>query len=268
MALTAKSMPYNTPSARSRPRSIGSRRRTRSVTAVLAKQPRRTRSRAWRKIGADSIACIVVEPIQGEGGFIVPAEDSCRRCRRGAGTAVVFVADEIQTGMVGRDAGSPPSTRASSLTSSRLRKAWPEGCRCQRSRTGRAHGCRARGWPRRNVRRQPCACAAALGARTIEEDGLLERATMLGERMRDRLQALQADNPVIGDVRGRGAMQRSSWYARNDGPSSRRRNSDRQALPRRRRRRPHVRHVRQRAPLPTATRDAGASARGRLRCGC
>ena len=54
----------------------------------------------------------------------------------------------------------------------------------------------------------PVACAAALGAlRTIEEDGLLDRATMLGERMRDRLQALQADNPVIGDVRGRGAMQ-------------------------------------------------------------
>jgi 4-aminobutyrate aminotransferase/(S)-3-amino-2-methylpropionate transaminase len=54
----------------------------------------------------------------------------------------------------------------------------------------------------------PVACAAALGAiRTIEEEGLVERAHSIGEQMAPRLRALQASHPVIGDVRGRGAMQ-------------------------------------------------------------
>ena len=53
----------------------------------------------------------------------------------------------------------------------------------------------------------PVACAAALGAiRTVEELGLLDRATALGERMLDRMTSLQAEHPVVGDVRGRGAM--------------------------------------------------------------
>lgn len=53
----------------------------------------------------------------------------------------------------------------------------------------------------------PVACAAALGAiRTIEEDGLLERAARIGTVMLPRLRALTERCPAIGDVRGRGAM--------------------------------------------------------------
>ena len=54
----------------------------------------------------------------------------------------------------------------------------------------------------------PVACAAGLGA--IEEmrtHDLSARAQQLGERISDRLRKLQADHPVIGDIRGRGAMQ-------------------------------------------------------------
>jgi 4-aminobutyrate aminotransferase/(S)-3-amino-2-methylpropionate transaminase len=53
----------------------------------------------------------------------------------------------------------------------------------------------------------PVACAAALGAiRTIEEQGLVERAGWIGETMLARLRDMQDQHPVIGEVRGRGAM--------------------------------------------------------------
>ena len=53
----------------------------------------------------------------------------------------------------------------------------------------------------------PVACAAALGAiRTIEEEGLLDRASQLGDIMRTRLTAVAQHFPGIGDIRGRGAM--------------------------------------------------------------
>jgi 4-aminobutyrate aminotransferase/(S)-3-amino-2-methylpropionate transaminase len=54
----------------------------------------------------------------------------------------------------------------------------------------------------------PVACAAALGAiATIEEDGLIERANHIGKLLGDGLRALAAKYSVIGEVRGRGAMQ-------------------------------------------------------------
>jgi 4-aminobutyrate aminotransferase / (S)-3-amino-2-methylpropionate transaminase / 5-aminovalerate transaminase len=53
----------------------------------------------------------------------------------------------------------------------------------------------------------PLSCAAALAAiETIEQDGLLARATAIGETLTSRLSALQASYPCIGDIRGRGAM--------------------------------------------------------------
>ena len=53
----------------------------------------------------------------------------------------------------------------------------------------------------------PVACAAALATlRTIQEDGLVARAAAIGDTLLDRLRAIQAVDPRIGDVRGRGAM--------------------------------------------------------------
>ena len=101
MALTAKSMPYKhsfgpfAPEvyrvATSYPFRDGRSGEAAAAYAI---------SRMEKEIGADSIACIVVEPIQGEGGFIVPAEGFLPAlstwCRD---NGVVFVADEIQTGI-------------------------------------------------------------------------------------------------------------------------------------------------------------------------
>ena len=71
-----------------------------------------------KQLGADNVACVVIEPIQGEGGVVVPGEgflsrlaDSCRS------SGILFVADEIQTASGAPAAGSHVSTGTSSRTS-------------------------------------------------------------------------------------------------------------------------------------------------------
>ena len=160
-------------------------------------------------VGAASMACVVVEPIAGEGGFVVPEPGwlagLAAWCRA---NSVVFVADEIQSGF-GRT-GAWYALRA-------------RGCRprhrhhCQEpggglpivAITGRAdlmdkvHPGGLGGTFGGN----PLACAAALAAiETVESDGLLARARRIGEVMLKRLRAMAATNPVVGDARGRGAM--------------------------------------------------------------
>ncbi len=162
------------------------------------------------QLGAANVACIVIEPIQGEGGFIVPGEGFLPRlaeyCRA---NGIVFVADEIQTGFARtgdwfacEHEGVVPDliTTAKGIA----------GGLPLAAVTGRAdlmdsvHVGGLGGTYGGN----PVACAAALGAiRTIEEEGLVDRARAIGEQMEPRLRALQASHPVIGDVRGRGAMQ-------------------------------------------------------------
>ena len=62
----------------------------------------------------------------------------------------------------------------------------------------------------------PTACAAALGAiEAYENDGLLERATQIGELITDRLVKLQDTYPEIGDIRGRGAMVAAEFVGRD-----------------------------------------------------
>jgi 4-aminobutyrate aminotransferase / (S)-3-amino-2-methylpropionate transaminase / 5-aminovalerate transaminase len=211
MALTAKSMPYKhsfgpfAPEvyrvATSYPFRDGRSGEAAAAYAI---------SRMEKEIGADSIACIVVEPIQGEGGFIVPAEGFLPALSTWCtDNGVVFVADEIQTGIArtGRWFATEHEGVEPDLVA--IAKGLAGGLPLS-AVTGRAELMDAAhvGGLGGTYGGNPVACAAALGAlRTVEEDGLLDRATMLGERMRDRLQALQADNPVIGDVRGRGAMQ-------------------------------------------------------------
>jgi 4-aminobutyrate aminotransferase/(S)-3-amino-2-methylpropionate transaminase len=162
------------------------------------------------QIGAGNLACIVIEPIQGEGGFIVPGEGFLSRladyCRA---NGIVFIADEIQTGFARTGdwfaceyEGVVPDliTTAKGIA----------GGLPLAAVTGRAdlmdsvHVGGLGGTYGGN----PVACAAALGAiRTIEEEGLVARARSIGEQMAARLAALSASHPIIGDVRGRGAMQ-------------------------------------------------------------
>jgi 4-aminobutyrate aminotransferase/(S)-3-amino-2-methylpropionate transaminase len=162
-----------------------------------------------KQLGADTVACIVVEPIQGEGGFIVPGEGFLPRladyCRA---SGVVLVADEIQTGFgrTGRwfaceHEGVVPDIIA---TAKGIAGGLPLS-----AVTGRAElmdGVHLGGLGG-TFGGNPVSCAAALGAiRTIEEQDLVGAARRIGETMLPWLRELQQRHPVIGDVRGRGAM--------------------------------------------------------------
>ncbi|SHN43364.1 4-aminobutyrate--2-oxoglutarate transaminase [Cryptosporangium aurantiacum] len=159
------------------------------------------------QIGAENVACVVVEPIQGEGGFVVPAPgflpgvaDLCRE--RG----VLLVADEVQTGFARtgdlfacEHEGIVPDliTTAKGLA----------GGLPLAAVTGRAEIMDAvhAGGIGGTYSGNPAACAAALGViETIEAQNLVERARTIGARFRSRLTALH--HPVIGEVRGRGGM--------------------------------------------------------------
>jgi 4-aminobutyrate aminotransferase/(S)-3-amino-2-methylpropionate transaminase len=161
------------------------------------------------QIGPENVACVVVEPLQGEGGFVVPAEGFLPRigdyCRE---HGILLVADEVQTGF-GRT-GSWFACEHEGLvpdlvtTAKAIAGGLPLG-----GVTGRAdimdavHVSGLGGTFGGN----PVACAAALGAiETIERDGLVDRARHIGEVMLPRLHALAERHDVIGDVRGRGAM--------------------------------------------------------------
>jgi 4-aminobutyrate aminotransferase/(S)-3-amino-2-methylpropionate transaminase len=163
-----------------------------------------------KQVGAANLACVAIEPIQGEGGFVVPAPGFLPALAAwAADNGVLFFADEIQTGFCRtgdwfacEDEGVVPD-----LVS--LAKGIAGGLPLA-GVTGRAdvmdsvHAGGLGGTYGGN----PVACAAALGA--IEEmrtHDLAARAAEIGEKVSERLRKLQADHPVIGDVRGRGAMQ-------------------------------------------------------------
>jgi len=162
-----------------------------------------------KQVGADRVACVVVEPIQGEGGFVVPAEGFlpaiAEWCSR---NGVIFVADEIQTGFA----------RTGDLFACEHEGVVPDlittakgiaGGLPLAAVTGRAeimdsvHGGGLGGTYGGN----PVACAAALGAiATIEAQDLAARARQIGNIMVERLTQLQDRFAQIGEVRGRGAM--------------------------------------------------------------
>lgn len=162
-----------------------------------------------KQIGPDNLACLVIEPVQGEGGFVVPAAGFIPRLAEYcAEHGIVFVADEVQTGF-GRTGtmfaieheGVVPDlvTTAKSLAGG-----LPLG-----AVTGRAELMDAvhPGGLGGTYGGNPLSCAAALAVLdTIEKEGLLERARHIGEQMMTRLSDLKRRHALVGDVRGRGAM--------------------------------------------------------------
>ena len=155
------------------------------------------------------VACVVVEPIAGEGGFVVPEPGwlagIARWCRdHGA----LFVADEVQTGFGRTGAwfaceheGVEPDVIA---TAKGLGAGMPiAGITARAEVMDAVHTGGLGGTFGGN----PVCCAAALASiEVIEKEGLVERARELGEVMTKRLLAMQASAPGVGDVRGRGAM--------------------------------------------------------------
>ena len=161
-------------------------------------------------MGGKNIAAIVIEPIQGEGGFIVPPKGFLPGLSKFATeNGIVFIADEVQTGFArtgqmfaSNHEGVVPDLIA---TAKGIAGGLPLA-----GVTGRAeimdsiHGSGLGG----TFGGSPVACAAALGAiATIEEENLCKRALEIGEIMSSALNAMKAKYPIIGEVRGRGAMQ-------------------------------------------------------------
>jgi 4-aminobutyrate aminotransferase/(S)-3-amino-2-methylpropionate transaminase len=162
-----------------------------------------------KTVGATDIAAIVVEPIAGEGGFIVPEPGwlggLAQWCRDNGS---LLIADEVQTG-IARTGEWFACVHESVVpdivaTAKGLGGGLPVGGITARADlVDRVHPGGLGGTFGGN----PLSCAASLAAiETIERDGLLDRACAIGALMTARLGALQASYPVIGDVRGRGAM--------------------------------------------------------------
>ena len=217
MALTAKVMPYKhgfgpfAPEIYRAPMSYPYRDAEfgKEMATDGALAARRAITVMDKQIGADNLAAVIIEPIQGEGGFIVPADGFLRTlldwCRA---NGVVFIADEVQTGFARTGAmfaceheGIDPDLIATA-------KGIADGLPLS-AVTGRAeimdspHVSGLGGTYGGN----PVACAAALATiETIEAEGLVARAGQIEQLMKDRLGRLQAEDDRIGDVRGRGAM--------------------------------------------------------------
>ena len=161
------------------------------------------------QIGADAVACVVVEPIQGEGGFIVPAEGFLRSvadfCRE---RGILLVADEIQTGIA--RTGAWFASEHDGLVPDLLTTAKGlAGGLPLAAVTGRADVMDAAhpGGIGGTYSGNPVACAAALGVfDEINDHQLINRARDIGDRMVSELQSIAATTDVIGEIRGRGAM--------------------------------------------------------------
>jgi 4-aminobutyrate aminotransferase / (S)-3-amino-2-methylpropionate transaminase / 5-aminovalerate transaminase len=156
-----------------------------------------------------TVAAVIVEPVLGEGGFVVPPPDFLaglqEKCRR---EGIVMIADEIQTGcgrtgrfLASEHAGIEPDivTLAKSLAAG-----YPLSAVVGRTELMDAPGPSAIGG---TYVGNPVACAAANAAlEVIEEEALIERATHVGKAIEDRWEEISGETPEIGEIRGLGAM--------------------------------------------------------------
>lgn len=213
MAMNFKAMPYNSgfgpfaPGVHHVPMSYPFRDPAGMTGAEAA---RRAITYMEKRVGAANLAAIVIEPVQGEGGFIAPAPGFLKALQDFArANGIVMIADEVQSGIArtglwfasqyedgfepdvitiakGVAGGMPISAvtgRAEIMDSSH-----PGGI-------GGTYG------------GNPVAAAAAVSVlRQIEAGGPLERALAIEAILLPRLKAMQAKYDIIGDVRGRGAM--------------------------------------------------------------
>jgi 4-aminobutyrate aminotransferase/(S)-3-amino-2-methylpropionate transaminase len=170
---------------------------------------KRTITHLEKRVGASQIACLVVEPIQGEGGFIVPADGYLPAlvewCHR---NGIVYVSDEVQSGMVRTGAyfGSEHFGIVPDLTTSA--KGIGGGLPIA-AVTGRAEIMDAShpGGLGGTFGGNPVAAAAVVAVfDDVERRGLIGEAKRVEATLKPALQALQAKHSLIADVRGMGAM--------------------------------------------------------------
>jgi 4-aminobutyrate aminotransferase len=158
-------------------------------------------------VSPEEVAGVVVEPIQGEGGYVVPPTAFLQRLRELTRRhGILLIADEVQSGMgrTGRMFGCEhfeidadivcvakgiASGLPLGVTSSRAQlMTWPPG----------AHASTFGG--------NPVSCAAALATIEVLQDGLIRHAAEVGDHLIGRLRELMNKHQLIGDVRGKGLM--------------------------------------------------------------
>ena len=166
-----------------------------------------TESHFHHSVPPEEVAAVIVEPVQGEGGFIPPHPDFLKRlqeiCRR---HGILLIADEVQSGM-GRTGkmfalehyGIDPDMiiMAKGIASGMPISAVIARDEVMRWNDG-GHGSTFGG--------NPVSCAAALATLRLLQDGLVDNAGRVGGRLIEKLRALKAKHPGIGDVRGLGLM--------------------------------------------------------------
>jgi 4-aminobutyrate aminotransferase len=155
----------------------------------------------------ESVAAVFVEPIQGEGGYLVPPDDFLPRLRELTGKhGILLVADEVQSGM-GRTGhllavehwdvepdivclakGIASGLPLGAFVARAEQMSWPPG----------SHGSTFGG--------NPLACAAGLVTLDLLEEGLMDNAAKVGAQLQDGLREIAATHREITDVRGLGLM--------------------------------------------------------------
>jgi len=155
----------------------------------------------------EEVAAIFVEPIQGEGGYIVPPREFHRKLHQvAANYGILYVTDEVQTGM-GRTGkmfamehfGATPDMIA---IAKGVASGMPLGAMLARSDImdweAGSHASTFGG--------NPVSCAAAMATIRLLENGLMANATTMGERLMNGLREIQKTVECVGDVRGMGLM--------------------------------------------------------------
>lgn len=160
-------------------------------------------------IEATRVAAFIVEPVQGEGGFYVAPDDFIVALKKLADRhGILLIADEVQTG-AGRTgtwfASEQWSVAPDLITTAKsLAGGFPISGVVGRADVMDAPGPGGLGG---TYAGSPVGCAAALAVlKAFEDEQLLERSRVLGERIKGALQQLARDHQAIGDVRGLGAM--------------------------------------------------------------
>lgn len=163
-----------------------------------------------RLVASEAVAAAVVEPVLGEGGFVAPPreffaiiQEICRKHE------ILFIADEVQSGF-GRTGAMFACERFGIVPDMLVSAKSIAGGLPLAAVTGRAEIMDAPdvGGLGGTFGGNPVSCAAALAAiETLERENLSARAEKLGERFDARTRAWQKKLPLIGDVRGLGAMR-------------------------------------------------------------
>ncbi len=160
-----------------------------------------------RTVPPEEVAAIIVEPIQGEGGYVVPPPGYHQRLRELTQKyGILLIADEVQSGM-GRTGkmfaiehwGVEPDiiTVAKGIASG-----LPLGAMIARADLMDWEP----GSHANTFGGNPLACAAALETIRLLEEGLVQNAAVVGSHLKGRLQELARQYPLVGDVRGEGLM--------------------------------------------------------------